>query len=132
MERRQFIAGATLAAASVSTLPLAVAYPRVDRTAWDSAMRNLETITQRRDAYRAYLNRKYGAKAAPYEEEVQYDDLTDSMVEAETVLAEMPAPDVAALRWKMEHLLESGGVRTPSWSLSYVKQTKADMRRLLK
>lgn len=131
MERRQFIAGATLAAASVSTLPLAVAYPSVDRTAWDSAMRDLETITQRRDAYRAHLNREYGAKAAPYEQEVQYDDLTDTMVEAESVLVNTPAPNLSALRWKLEHLLESDGVATSPWSPDYTKQTMADIRRLL-
>lgn len=59
--------------------------------------------------------------------------LCDAMCAAENrLIEELPAPDLAALHWKLGKLLDSeGGRSTPTWEASYVAQTVADMRRLL-
>lgn len=60
------------------------------------------------------------------------DRLCDAMTDAEGDLMDTPAPDHAALLFKLEKLLavENGG--TDAWSAAYVAQTVEDMRRLLK
>ena len=57
----------------------------------------------------------------------------DALAAAESALMELPAPNLAALRWKLDHILEpdSGSDETPGWSMGYVRQTIADYRRLL-
>ncbi|HEX8382874.1 MAG TPA: hypothetical protein VF592_05800 [Sphingomonas sp.] len=47
-------------------------------------------------------------------------------------LMALPAPDTAALAWKLERLLDDGGSgTTPAWDASFALPTIADMRRLL-
>lgn len=62
------------------------------------------------------------------------DKLSDSESEASSALMEMPAPDLAALRWKLDYLTEEA--RHPEGSLGcyshrFVSQTLADIARLL-
>ena len=44
---------------------------------------------------------------------------------------ETPAPDLSALRIKLEKLLAIDNGSTDAWSEDYVRQTIKDMRRLL-
>ena len=52
------------------------------------------------------------------------------MSDAEAALMDLPAPDLAALRWKLDQTLRIDGDSTPCWSAEYVRQTVADFRRL--
>lgn len=63
--------------------------------------------------------------------------LGDALADAQRRLLDMPAPDLAALRWKLdrvlalEHADDEDGGNIPAWSHSYVRQTLADIARLL-
>ena len=66
------------------------------------------------------------------------DDISDALerlctvfCDAQTAAMNTPAPDLAALRWKLDHAMsiESGG--TDGWTVEYVKQMLADIDRLL-
>lgn len=62
----------------------------------------------------------------------EIDRLTDVFSDAQTALMEMPAPNKAALRWKLDKLLDDGDdISTASWSMDYARQTIADYRRIL-
>lgn len=50
--------------------------------------------------------------------------------EALEQLMDMPAPDLAALRWKLEQLHEGDG-GMPAWTAEYIAQTYADVARLM-
>jgi hypothetical protein len=53
---------------------------------------------------------------------------------ARTVLLNMPAPDLVALRWKLDHIITFEGIEDEymeAWSRAYVRQTIADYHRLL-
>lgn len=65
-------------------------------------------------------------------EDDRLDQLCDIYCEAEARLMAMPAPNAAALRWKLENLLEADtGGSTAPWSYHYVEQTHRDIARLL-
>lgn len=55
-----------------------------------------------------------------------YDELVNRMVEARWALMEMPAPNRAALLWKLDYLMED-----TAYSDDAIEQPLADMRRLL-
>ncbi|MBY6015125.1 hypothetical protein KUV75_09465 [Qipengyuania gaetbuli] len=59
------------------------------------------------------------------------DRLCNEACAAEDALMEMPAPDLAALRFKLEKLLAADDGSTDGWSADYVRQTQEDIRRLL-
>jgi hypothetical protein len=58
------------------------------------------------------------------------EELGDALSDAEAALMNTPAPDLAALRLKLERLPEKDG-DMPAWSSSYIAQTFADVARLL-
>lgn len=60
----------------------------------------------------------------------QSEALTDRYVDARDVLMDMPAPDLAALRWKLEQLTDPDG-SLAGWSAEFVRQTFADVASLL-
>lgn len=130
MERRAFIKGSATAALALAA-PAAVATTRVDRAEWDSALRRCQVARSRYDACVARLRRKYGrAVDAPPDEQNALDDLCDQSGERETELMNMPAPDLAALRWKLDLLREPNGDMAP-WTARFVRQAFADIARLL-
>ena len=57
--------------------------------------------------------------------------LCERFCDAQTVVMNVPAPDMAALRWKLDHILLSDGGCQASWSVEYVKQMLADIDRLV-
>lgn len=60
------------------------------------------------------------------------DAVCEQYCNLEDRLMAMPAPHHRALRWKLEKLLEvETDHSTPSWAWHYVKQTAADIQRLL-
>jgi hypothetical protein len=62
------------------------------------------------------------------------EGLTDRMIEALDVLMGMPSPDLAALRWKLDEVIDADTEAdrgTSAWSAGYVAQTMADIARLL-
>lgn len=56
--------------------------------------------------------------------------LGDALADAQGVLMAIPAPDLSALRWKLDHLTNRGE-GWDSWSDDYVRQVNADIARLL-
>jgi hypothetical protein len=60
----------------------------------------------------------------------RYEDLGERVNLAQEALMGMAAPDLAALRWKLDQLHDPGG-DMPAWSAYFVRQTFADIARLL-
>ena len=63
---------------------------------------------------------------------IQLDRLADRYSQCEQAVFDMPAPDLSALRWKLERLLaiDPDGA-TSGWSGEHVQQTLADIQRLI-
>jgi hypothetical protein len=63
------------------------------------------------------------------------DELSERAADEQTALLNTPAPDLAALRWKLDHLFwlepDEPDASTSSWRRKYIAQTVADYRRLL-
>ena len=60
--------------------------------------------------------------------------LVTVMCDAEEKVLQTPAPDLPALRWKLERIIDAdpeNGRGTSSWGPDYVAQTMADIARLL-
>ena len=60
----------------------------------------------------------------------EQERLTDLFCEATEAALQTPAPDLAALHWKLDYLTDAG-TNFPSWTPGFVEQTFADMARLL-
>jgi hypothetical protein len=64
----------------------------------------------------------------------EQERLVEVMCDAEFAVMQTPAPDTAALRWKLDKLFDTGtdpDRGTSAWSADYVAQTMADIARLL-
>lgn len=62
------------------------------------------------------------------------DQSSDELAAARRGLLDMPAPDHASLRWKLDQVLvfeDDDEDYTAAWSKAYVLQTMADYKRLL-
>lgn len=60
------------------------------------------------------------------------DALGEAVGKAQQEVLETPAPDLAALRYKLDYLLGDDSTdSTPAWSADFVAQTLADIARLL-
>lgn len=59
------------------------------------------------------------------------DSLIDEAGDLITKIMAMPAPDAAALQWKLDYLLNDGGESTGSYIAEFVAQTVADYHRFL-
>lgn len=88
--------------------------------------RNQPDYVERRRA----LEKEHGYRALQGIEETA-DRLCNEACAAEDALMETPAPDLSALRIKLEKLLAIDNGSTDAWSEDYVRQTIKDMRRLL-
>ena len=64
----------------------------------------------------------------------EQERLVEVMCDAEHAVWQTPAPDLQALRWKLERVIDAEpekGHGTSSWAPEYVAQTMADIARLL-
>lgn len=129
--------GAFAALSAVAAAPaIAQASPRA---AWDAAMARMTKAKAANDQfnadiwYPAYHREKVDpAYTIPESVDELSDRLLDAFINAKAELMEMPAPDLAALRWKLDIALEieENGELAP-WKAHYVAQTLVDYRRLL-
>ena len=85
----------------------------------------LDSVRAFRDA-EARHDRESGMEEA----DERWEELGKRVNEAESALMHMPAPDLAALRWKLDQALMIEGDSICPWSADYVRQTVADFRRL--
>ena len=105
----------SIAAAGLIAAHTASAQPSHE---WDRLMSARDAAKATFDAYPA--------------DDDRLDQLCDLYCEAEARLMAMPAPNAAALRWKLDKLLEPEAAgSTASWSRDYVAQTTRDIARLL-
>lgn len=155
--RRALLAAIPAAAVAVS-LPAAAmaATTPADRRAWEHAIARFVAARQASDDYdERIFNPAYDREVAyrrahglgcssignpdtvPDDVNDEHDRLIDVMCAAEEVVLATPAPDLAALRWKLDKLfvLDHSGFdpagSTPCWSAPYVHQTMLDIVRLL-
>ena len=90
--------------------------------------REVAQAADERDAAIQCIRDSFGMDAADQES----DDLGDRLCEVSQALMNVPAPDLAGLRLKLDHLLvEEGSDSTPCWSMDFARQTIADIARLL-
>lgn len=154
-------AGATIATVAVAVPAAAFAAPsrpwdramqrmieakratyRYDAEVWDPAFRReIEFERQHGVDYREpghhakrlrLIDQHGNAHCIPDAVADEQERLCDAYCNAQTELMGMPAPDRAALRWKLDLLLEpDADGSTGSWSRDYIRQTVADYQRLL-
>jgi len=124
------------------------AYRRFEETIWRPAYEREKTFEedyglvglakfQQHDRAMA-LHSAHPGHIIPAEINTALDILSEAASDAETDLMKMEAPDLAALKWKLDRVLriddsnaEDGGC-TPCWTARYVQQTILDCARLLK
>lgn len=92
---------------------------------YDTKRQFVEAYEQRQRAVQAVRDR-YGMDGADDEAEA----FGDRIAELQTGLLKMPAPDLPALRWKLDNLREPDGDLIP-WVAEVVEQLFADVARLL-
>lgn len=93
-------------------------------------MRALVEAADARDAIIQSIRDRYGMDDL----DDQSDDLGDRMADAQSTLMDLPAPDLSALRWKLDHLTEDAQGEDGSMACyghSYVAQAMRDIARLL-
>ncbi len=84
-----------------------------------------------RAAWDALLAQYLAVEAIPIDEAT--DETIDLAGELSIQIMAMPAPDNAALIWKLDYILEPNDKNdsTPSWSKDFIEQAVADYRRIL-
>lgn len=107
-----------------------------DTTAWDAAMLRYRMAFHRaRNEWRAYCEIPHD-----HEDRKVLEGLcglsADEEDEAEKALLEMPAPHLAALRWKLDNVItfddaDDDDEFMAAWARRRVAQTIADYKRLL-
>lgn len=93
-------------------------------------MRALVDAADARDAVIQSIRDRYGMDDL----DDRSDAIGDALADAQSALMDLPAPDLAALRWKLDHV--TAGARRPDGSLdcysaAYVSQMVDDMQRLM-
>lgn len=104
--------------------------PLPDLIEHERQMRALVAADDERNATIAAIRARYGIAALDDRSEA----LGEQICESQSTLMDMPAPDLAALRWKLDHITQEArekGGSLPCYSNDYVRQTFADMARLL-
>ena len=113
------------AAATVPTLSAATS----SRAEWDAAIRHHDEAQRAAQASDDHFNSLTTKGKQDYWDE--NDRIGEAHVAAIDRVLATPAPDVEALRWKLEYFLEpSSPHSTPSWSKEYVWPLIEDARRL--
>lgn len=100
---------------------------------WQSAMRRYAAAAEAFCARQRQVGeRDAPGRNLPASVNDDLNRLAESVCETESRLIEMPAPDLSALRWKLERLLAIDPDGTTSgWHGDYVRQTASDIARLL-
>ena len=161
--RRALLKAAPIAAAGIA-IPAFGASPSADRRAWEAAMATYAAAKRTSDDYDAVhfspaydretafekahgiewgkpgaLERRKALQAqtnyqVPDAMNDEQEHLVECMCDAEHAVLQTPAPDLSALRWKLERVIDADpakGQGTSPWSPEYVAQTIADIARLL-
>jgi len=108
----------------------------IDQAKWGAAMMRYRLANLRFDSDLATF------KAMPEEHDdyrlwhTLIDQSADEVADARRALLDMPAPELSALRWKLDHVITFEGdvgddEYMESWSRDYVEQAIADYKRLL-
>lgn len=110
-----------------------------DRGEWQASMQRYRQAKAAADAFdwntyqpgcQAVLDA--GGIYAPFDLEMQMEHLRDIESAAEMYLMQrVPAPDLAALRWKLDRALLVEEGQMVGWAEDYTRQTIADVARLL-
>lgn len=131
MDRRSFLGGSAAAGIAVS-VPIAVG-PVWARSEWGAAMQAYRAVRERHDVFAAKMHDPLvrAGQTVPRDIGDQMDKLGDELGFAEDRLMQMPAPDRAALRWKLDLVFADCGGSTGGWDINYLAQMFADYRRLL-
>lgn len=125
-----------------------------DRAAWDEARSDYDRIKREDDAFlptwkalsaqfkaecegipancadRAERIRAIATRLETDAADDRAERFGDEICDAASRLMEMPAPDLAALRWKLDHLTDQGQ-KWDCWSDDYTSMVRADIARLL-
>jgi hypothetical protein len=88
--------------------------------------RELVKAADEREAAMLAINDQFGMDEA----DERWEALGEATCAARDALMDMPAPDLGALRWKLEQLPDPDG-DMPAWTADFVRQTFADVTRLL-
>lgn len=131
MDRRTFL-GSSAATGLAASMAIA-AGPALAQTEWAAAMQAYRAARERHDAFVAKHHDPFVHAGARIPADIgdRMDELGEEVSLAEDRLMAMPAPDRAALRWKLDLVFADCGGATGSWSMFYLQQTFADYRRLL-
>ena len=159
--RRQFVAGTTVAALAVSTLPVAAATAKGDRSEWEAALRHYEQAEaaadrhykqvyfpladkleriedaagldrarygfwDRRKAFEKVNPKLYHHFNAASDECDRHGDVVSDALD---ILMDTPAPDLAALAFKLARFRDRDGLQP--YTTAFIEQTYADIARLL-
>jgi hypothetical protein len=100
--------------------------PLPDLQAREKKFRDVVRAADERDTKVDAIRSRYGMDVWDDRSEA----LTDRFIATRDALMEMPAPDLAALRWKLDQLPDCDG-SLAAWSADFVRQTFADIDRLL-
>lgn len=128
--------GAFAALSAVAATP-ALASVTTPRTAWEAALAKLEHAEATYQAFSENIWRPACRSndadpsrdiSAVHEE---CDRLLTAYCDARSAVMAEPAPDLAALRWKLDEAVQVEEDELISWDLKYVSQTIADFKRLL-
>lgn len=136
LSRREVFGGCMLAAMAAAAAPV-IAAPLTGREQWNAAMERYRAAKARADNYdetvykRAERLGDLDGKGVPWHIGREDDRLRDLESAADKALMTMPAPDLAALRWKLDRALMIDDGALANWSEWYVRQTIADVARLL-
>jgi hypothetical protein len=107
----------------------------IDQANWDAAMMRHRMAARRFDhEWSTYM----GMDDSDLDKEL-FSNLVEQSADAQRdalkALMDMPAPHLAALRWKLDQAItfesDEDDEYMEAWSRSYVRQTIADYRRLL-
>ncbi len=98
--------------------------PLPDLQEHERQMRALVEAADTRDGVIQAIRDRYDMEAL----DDQSDDLGDRLAEAQSIVMDLPAPDLAAVHWKLTQLRDPDGTMV-SWSADYVEQTFADVAR---
>lgn len=128
------------------------AYNHFEKTVWDPVYEQekafelgngLVSPGMGRDSTPNYHQKRIALKEAhpdqftPDQVHEEGERLSLAYCDAQNALMQLEAPDLYALRWKLDHILDLGdadepkGGSTPSWSGRYVRQALTDITRLL-
>lgn len=93
-----------------------------------ASYRRIVAAAEERAAAVAVVRARYGMDAI----EEEWEQAGERVCDACSALMRIPAPDLAALRWKLNEVLELDSTKaSDSWEAHYVEVLRSDIKRLL-